>query len=436
MKELYLSKVEKDLGEGLDRYIHIAENLLPKNENTAIYAAFIRNMLNGFGSYDEMAESVQLNVYEDIDNIVRDVNEWLESFDSKKIISKLPSLINEYRDGDFNKIVKTELEKATEAKAEIEKATEAKAEIEKEETKEEAVVEKEETKEEAGVEKEETKEEAGVENNKIPQIIKKYEDEIKNKFSEFGIDTTSDIDTLVKSFKDKDEKVINDFESFIRKAADDIINVLKDNLIIDEKFIKDICTELNIECTDKETEEFLQTVSGVLSETSSKLETTLKNGVNKMIDAIIALIRKRVEESKEEETEKPKEETETKEREMEKDTKRKTKEAKTEKNKEEKTTQQVEISADVDNTNVKKFANIVNMNMKDYTDIYASFKEDQQKYINLLRAFKAGDRTYVEEHIKLGDNKITITDYNELIAISKKITSTKRASKKETQPQQ
>ena len=425
MKELYLSKVEKDLGEGLDRYIHIAENLLPKNENTAIYAAFIRNMLNGFGSYDEMAESVQLNVYEDIDNIVRDVNEWLESFDSKKIISKLPSLINEYRQGDFNEIVKAEIEKATEAKAEIEKATEAKAEIEKEETKEEAVVEK-----------EETKEEAGVENNKIPQIIKKYEDEAKKKFSEFGIDTTSDIDTLVKSFKDKDEKVINDFESFIRKAADDIINALKDNLIIDEKFTKDICTQLNIECTDKETEEFLQIVSGVLSETSSKLETTLKNGVNKMIDAIIALIRKRVEESKEEETEKPKEETETKEREMEKDTKRKTKEAKTEKNKEEKTTQQVEISADVDNTNVKKFANIVNMNMKDYTDIYASFKEDQQKYINLLRAFKAGDRTYVEEHIKLGDNKITITDYNELIAISKKITSTKRASKKETQPQQ
>ena len=115
---------------------------------------------------------------------------------------------------------------------------------------------------------------------------------------------------------------------------------------------------------------------------------------------------------------------------MEKDTKGKTKETKTEKN------QNVEISADVDNTNVKKFANIVNMNMKDYTDIYASFKEDQQKYMNLLRAFKAGDRTYVEEHIKLGDNKIAITDYNELVAINKKITSTKRASKKETQPQQ
>lgn len=404
MKELYLSKVEKDLGEEIDRYIHIAENLLPKNENTEIYLAFIRNMLNGFGS-DEMAESVQLNVYEDIDNIVRDVNEWLESFDSKKIISKLPSLINEYRDGDFNKIVKTELEKVEEAKAEIEK--------------------------------EETKEEAGVENNKIPQIIKKYEDEIKNKFSEFGIDTTSDIDTLVKSFKDKDEKVINDFESFIRKAADDIINALKDNLIIDEKFIKAICTQLNIVCTDKETEEFLQIVSGVLSETSSKLETTLKNGVNKMIDAIIALIRKRVEESKEEETEKPKEETEKPKREMEKDTKGKTQKAKTEKNKEEKN-QNVEISADVDNTNVKKFTNIVNMNIKDYTDIYASLKDSQQKYINLLRAFKAGDKSYVEEHIKLGDNKMTIADYNELIAISKKITSTKskRASKKETQPQQ
>ena len=415
MKELYLSKVEKDLGEEIDRYIHIAENLLPKNENTEIYLAFIRNMLNGFGS-DEMAESVQLNVYEDIDNIVRDVNEWLESFDSKKIISKLPSLINEYRDGDFNKIVKTELEKVEEAKAEIEKATEAKAEIEKEET----------------------KEEAGVENNKIPQIIKKYEDEIKNKFSEFGIDTTSDIDTLVKSFKDKDEKVINDFESFIRKAADDIINALKDNLIIDEKFIKAICTQLNIECTDKETEEFLQIVSGVLSETSSKLETTLKNGVNKMIDAIIALIRKRVEESKEENTEKPKEETETKEREMEKDTKGKTtKEPKTEKNKEEKN-QNVEITANVDNNNVKKFTNIVNMNIKDYTDIYASLKDSQQKYMNILRAFKAGDRTYVEEHIKLGDNKMSIVDYNELIAINKKITSTKskRASKKETQPQQ
>ena len=402
MKELYLSKVQNDLGEAIDRYIHIAENLLPKNENTAIYVAFIRNMINGFGcDDDEITESIQLNVYEDIDNIVRDVNEWLESFDSKKIISKLPSLINEYRQGDFNEIVKAEIEKATEPKAEIEKATEA-------------------------------KEEAGVENNKIP-IIKKYEDEIKNKF---GIDA-SDIDTLVKSFKDKDEKVINDFESFIRKAADDIINALtKDNLIIDNNFIKDICTQLNVECTDKEIEEFLQIVSGVLSETSSSLETTLKNGVNKMIDAIIALIRKKVEESKEEETEKPKEETETKEREMEKDTKGKT--TKTEKNKEEKTTQQVEISADVDNNNAKKFANIVNMNIKDYTDIYASLKDSQQKYINLLRAFKAGDKSYVEEHIKLGDNKITIADYNELIAISKKITSTKskRASKKETQPQQ
>ena len=425
MKELYLSKVQNDLGEEIDRYIHIAENLLPKNENTAIYAAFIRNMINGFGcDDDEITESIQLNVYEDIDNIVRDVNEWLESFDSKKIISKLPSLINEYRDGDFNEIVKAEIEK-------IEKATEAKEEV-KEETKDENKVEE--------ATKEAKEEAAGVENNKIPQIIKKYEDEIKNKFS--GIDATS-VDTLVKSFKDKDEKVINDFESFIRKAADDIINVLKDNLIIDKKFIKDICTQLNIECTDKEIEELLQIVSGVLSETSSKLETTLKNGVNKMIDAIIALIRKKVEESKEEktekpkeETEKPKEETETKEREMEKDTKGKT--TKTEKNKEEKTTQQVEISADVDNTNVKKFANIINMNIKDYTDIYASFKDDQQKYMNLLRAFKAGDRTYVEEHIKLGDNKMTITDYNELIVINKKITSTKskRASKKETQPQQ
>ena len=333
-------------------------------------------------------------------------------------------MINEYRHGDFNEIVKAEIEK-------IEKATEAKEEV-KEETKDENKVE-EATKE--------AKEEVGVENNKIPQIIKKYEDEIKNKF---GIDA-SDIDTLVKSFKGKDKKLINDFESFIRKAADDIINnvLTKDNLIIDNNFIKDICTQLNIECTDKEIEELLQIVSGVLSETSSSLETTLKNGVNKMIDAIIALIRKRVEESKEEETEKPKEETEkpkeeteTKEREMEKDTKGKT--TKTEKNKEEKTTQQVEISADVDNNNAKKFANIVNMNIKNYTDIYASLKDSQQKYINLLRAFKAGDKSYVEEHIKLGDNKITIADYNELIAISKKITSTKskRASKKETQPQQ
>ena len=418
MKELYLSKVQNDLGEAIDRYIHIAENLLPKNENTAIYVAFIRNMINGFGcDDDEITESIQLNVYEDIDNIVRDVNEWLESFDSKKIISKLPSLINEYRDGDFNEIVKAEIEK-------IEKATEAKEEV-KEETKDENKVE-EATKE--------AKEEAGVENNKIPQIIKKYEDEI---FSEFGIDA-SDIDTLVKSFKGKDKKLINDFESFIRKAADDIINVLKDNLIIDNNFIKDICTQLNIECTDKEIEEFLQIVSGVLSETSSSLETTLKNGVNKMIDAIIALIRKKVEESKEEETEKPKEETETKEREMEKDTKGKT--TKTEKNKEEKTekNKNVEITANVDNNNVKKFTNIVNMNIKDYTDIYASLKDSQQKYINLLRAFKAGDKSYVEEHIKLGDNKMTITDYNELIVISKKITSTKskRASKKETQPQQ
>ena len=421
MKELYLSKVKNDLGEEIDRYIHIAENLLPKNENTAIYAAFIRNMINGFGcDDDEITESIQLNVYEDIDSIVKDVNEWLESFDSKKIISKLPSLINEYRDGDFNEIVKAEIEK-------IEKATEAKAK-EKEVTKDKNKVE-EATKE--------AKEEVGVENNKIPQIIKKYEKEIKNKFSEFGIDA-SDIDTLVKSFKGKDKKLINDFESFIRKAADDIINALtKDNLIIDGKFIKDICTQLNIECTDKEIEEFLQIVSGVLSETSSVLETTLKNGVNKMIDAIIALIRKKVEESKEEETEKPKEETEkpkeeteTKEREMEKGTEGKTKEEKTKEN------QNVEISANVDNTNVKKFANIVNMNMKDYSDIYVGLKDSQQKYLNLLRAFKAGDRTYVEERIKLGYNKMTIVDYNELIAINKKITSTKRASKKETQPQQ
>ena len=392
MKELYLSKVENDRGEAIDRYIHIAEKLLPKNENAAIYVAFIRNMINGFGS-DDITESVQINIYPHIDSIVKDVNEWLESFDSKKIISKLPSLIDNYRKGDFNEIVKAEI-KATEAKVKIEK--------------------------------EETKEEAGVENNKIPQIIKKYEDEAKKKFSEFGIDTT-DIDTLVKSFKDKDEKVINDFESFIRKAADDIINALtKDNLIIDGKFIKDICTQLNIECTDKEIEEFLQIVSGVLSETSSSLETTLKNGVNKMIDAIIALIRKRVEESKEEKTEKPKE------REVEKVTEGKTKEEKTEKN------QNVEITANVDNNNAKKFANIVNMNIKNYTDIYASLKDSQQKYINLLRAFKAGVRNYGEEHIKLGDNKITITDYNELIVINKKITSTKskRASKKETQPQQ
>ena len=423
MKELYLSKVEKDRGEAIDRYIHIAEKLLPKSENAAIYVAFIRNMINGFGS-DDITESVQISIYPHIDSIVKDVNEWLESFDSKKIISKLPSLINDYRHGDFNEIVKAEIEK-------IEKATEAKEEV------------KEETKDKNKVEEAEAKEEVGVENNKIPQIIKKYEKEIKNKFSEFGIDA-SDIDTLVKSFKGKDKKLINDFESFIRKAADDIINAItKDNLIIDNNFIKDICTQLNIECTDKEIEEFLQIVSGVLSETSSVLETTLKNGVNKMIDAIIALIRKKVEESKEEETEKPKEETEkpkeeteTKEREMEKDTKGKT--TKTEKNKEEKTTQQVEISADVDNNNAKKFANIVNMNIKNYTDIYASLKDSQQKYINLLRAFKAGDKSYVEEHIKLGDNKITIADYNELIAISKKITSTKskRASKKETQTQQ
>ena len=429
MKELYLSKVEKDRGEAIDRYIHIAEKLLPKSENAAIYVAFIRNMINGFGS-DDITESVQISIYPHIDSIVKDVNEWLESFDSKKIISKLPSLINEYRHGDFNEIVKAEIEK-------IEKATEAKEEV-KEETKDENKVE-EATKE--------AKEEVGVENNKIPQIIKKYEDEIKNKFSEFGIDA-SDIDTLVKSFKGKDKKLINDFESFIRKAADDIINVLtKDNLIIDNNFIKDICTQLNIECTDKEIEEFLQIVSGVLSETSFEVETTLKNGVNKMIDAIIALIRKRVEESKEEKTEKPKErevekvtegktkeeKTEKpKEREVEKGTEGKTKEEKTEKN------QNVEITANVDNNNAKKFANIVNMNIKNYTDIYASLKDSQQKYINLLRAFKAGDKSYVEEHIKLGDNKITIADYNELIAISKKITSTKskRASKKETQPQQ
>ena len=31
MKELYLSKVENDRGEAIDRYIHIAEKLLPKN---------------------------------------------------------------------------------------------------------------------------------------------------------------------------------------------------------------------------------------------------------------------------------------------------------------------------------------------------------------------------------------------------------------------
>lgn len=402
MKELYLSKVESDLGKGLDTYIDIAKQLLPKNENTEIYVAFIRNMLNGFGSYDEMAESVQINVYANINGIVKDVDEWLESFDSKKIISKLPSLINNYRKGDFNEIVNAEIEKATEAKGEIEKATEA-------------------------------KEEAGVENNKIPQIIKKYEDEIKNKFSEFGIDTTS-VDTLVKSFKDKDEKVINDFELFIRKAADDIINVLKDNLIIDKKIIKNICTQLNIECTDKEIEEFSQIVSGVLSKTSSKLETTLKNGVNKMIDAIMVLIRNG---KAKEETEKPKEEkTEKAKREMEKGTKEKTtKEPKTEKNKEEKN-QNVEITVDVDNTNAKKFANIVNMNMEDYNNIYVGLKDNQQKYLNLLRAFKAGDRNYVEERIKLGYNKMTIVDYNELIAINKKITSTKRASKKETQPQQ
>ena len=407
MKELYLSKVEKDRGEAIDRYIHIAEKLLPKSENAAIYVAFIRNMINGFGS-DDITESVQISIYPHIDSIVKDVNEWLESFDSKKIISKLPSLINEYRHGDFNEIVKAEIEK-------IEKATEAKEEV-KEETKDENKVE-EATKE--------AKEEVGVENNKIPQIIKKYEDEIKNKFS--GIDATS-VDTLVKSFKGKDEKLINDFELFIRKAADDIINnvLTKDNLIIDNNFIKDICTQLNIECTDKEIEEFLQIVSGVLSETSFEVETTLKNGVNKMIDAIIALIRKRVEESKEEKTEKPKE------REVEKVTEGKTKEEKTKEN------QNVEISANVDNTNVKKFANIVNMNMKDYSDIYVGLKDSQQKYLNLLRAFKAGDRTYVEERIKLGYNKMTIVDYNELIAISKKITSTKskRASKKETQPQQ
>ena len=417
MEELYLAEVEKDWGDELLNYIEIAKKMLPKNGNEKIYLAYIRNRLNLIGK-DLCPTNVQVNIYSDIDNIIKRVDIWLASFDSEKIISKLPSMINNYRKGDFNEIVKAEIEKATEAKAKIEK--------------------------------EETKEEAGVENSNIPQIIKKYEDEIKDKFSVFGIDTTSDIDTLVKSFKDKEEKeVINAFELFIRKAADNIINVLtKDNsIIIDEKFIKDMCTQLNIEYTDKEIQDLLQIVSGVLSETSSKLETTLKNGVNKMIDAIMALIRngkpKEETETKEREmekdtkrktkeakTEKPREETETKEREMEKDTKGKTKETKTEKN------QNVEISADVDNTNVKKFANIVNMNMKDYTDIYASFKEDQQKYMNLLRAFKAGDRTYVEEHIKLGDNKIAITDYNELVAINKKITSTKRASKKETQPQQ
>ena len=426
MEELYLAEVEKDWGDELLNYIEIAKRMLPKNGNEKIYLAYIRNRLNLIGK-DLCPTNVQVNIYSDIDNIIKRVDIWLASFDSKKIISKLPSLINEYRHGDFNEIVKAEIEK-------IEKATEAKAK-EKEVTKDENKVE-EATKE--------AKEEAGVENNKIPQIIKKYEDKMKKKFS--GIDVTS-VDTLVKSFKDKDEKVINDFESFIRKAADDIINVLKDNLIIDKKFIKDICTQLNIECTDKEIEEFLQIVSGVLSETSSSLETTLKNGVNKMIDAIIALIRKRVEESKEEKTEKPKErevekvtegktkeeKTEKpKEREVEKGTEGKTKEEKTEKN------QNVEITANVDNNNVKKFTNIVNMNLSDYTNIYASLKDSQQKYINLLRAFKAGDKSYVEEHIKLGDNKMTIADYNELIAISKKITSTKskRASKKETQPQQ
>ena len=116
MKELYLAKLTGEMVDDttMTSYVNTIKTLLASSASKSrekIYISFIKNKINEFNQFPVLFSNVQFNIYDDINGIVARVDEWLNSFDSEAIINDIPALIDSYREGDFNSIVKEAIEK-------------------------------------------------------------------------------------------------------------------------------------------------------------------------------------------------------------------------------------------------------------------------------------------------------------------------------------
>ena len=106
MKELYLAEINKTKDKKeMEVFINTISRMIPDTDSKNVCLSYIKNMINSFSGNYINPVSVQINVYNKIDMIIKHVDEWLSSFDSDAILAELPLLIDEYRSGDFNEIV-------------------------------------------------------------------------------------------------------------------------------------------------------------------------------------------------------------------------------------------------------------------------------------------------------------------------------------------
>ena len=105
------------------------------------------------------------------------------------------------------------------------------------------------------------------------------------------------LNNLINTLKNKDEKLVDDCITSFKQSVFSLVDTLiKDeyNINIDEEFAKNICNQLNIDCTDKEISDFVKEVTNMIDHGSIELSTVLKTGIDKMLDAFISAPSKRL----------------------------------------------------------------------------------------------------------------------------------------------
>ena len=406
MKELYLAEINKTKDKKeMEVFINTISRMIPDTDSKNVCLSYIKNMINSFSGNYINPVSVQINIYNRIDMIISHVNEWLKSFDSNMILAELPSMIDNYRSGDFNQMVLDAIKQKEAPKPD--------------------------NPEPSNPSSSQANSTAGVENNVVPEIIIKCEEELKEKFGKYGI---SDVDSLINTLKGKDEKIMDDFVVSFKQSINNVVDALiKDKCInIDKEFVKNICNEINIDCTDKEIDDFVKEVKNIIGDGTIELKSSLKNSIDKMVDAVIRLIREATEsndqqskeeivdveviepntsQSKEDVQEESKQEPKEKEQ-VEKNAKEEIKEESPEK-------EDAIIPVPINKDTVRILSNILNLDNKGFKDIFDTLGDTQQEFIKVIIAFKNG-KTKGKKPFKM-----LMSDYNELVTLNNNLTNKK-----------
>lgn len=386
MKELRLGEIKRQYNEA-DMYIDTVEMMLPNNNNRKIYLSYIRNKINLLEE-NNCILNIQINIYNKIKDIIKHVDEWLASFDYEKIIDELPSMIDNYRSGDFNQMVLDAIKQKEAPKPDNPEPSNPSS----------------------------SQANSGAENNVVPEIINKYEDELKEKLSKFGIDT-SNLNNLINTLKNKDEKLVDDCITSFKQSLFSLVDTLiKDeyNINIDEEFAKNICNQLNIDCTDKEISDFVKEVTNIIDHGSIELSTVLKTGIDKMLDAFIRFIRNESS-TQSQSKEEPKEKEQ-----VEKNAKEETKEESPEK-------EDAIIPVPINKDTLGILSNILNLDNKGFKDIFDTLGDTQQELLKVLIALKNGNTKGKKPF------KMLMSDYNELVTLNNNLVSTKAETNKKEQ---